>query len=186
MQFTYRKCKIGLNAERYLFDFTLETFFTLLKNNQKFRDTIIDIFKQSKFEYVYMQFPVYSATAKNNQAYFELVGTGRFQKANPSSFMEQFIGKFRGEIVQFKNLSNDTDLISIVPTNNNNINASCSDIMSFLRYAPNELAMNLLTTIGKKMLEQTDRCYLSTHGKGVPWIHIRICNQPKYYVCTFS
>lgn len=32
-----------------------------------------------------------------------------------------------------------------------------------------------------KRLKKEDRVYVSTHGTGVPWLHVRICNTPKYF-----
>ncbi len=33
----------------------------------------------------------------------------------------------------------------------------------------------------KKKLKQNHAVYVSTHGTGVPWLHVRICNSPKYF-----
>ena len=34
----------------------------------------------------------------------------------------------------------------------------------------------------KKMLKTNDKVWVSTHGKGVPYLHIRIDTNPKYYL----
>ena len=32
-----------------------------------------------------------------------------------------------------------------------------------------------------KMLKNNDNIWISTHGLGVNYLHVRICNNPKYY-----
>jgi hypothetical protein len=56
--------------------------------------------------------------------------------------------------------------------------------MDFMRNGSNEQKHELLFNIGESMLKYTNfknKKYLSTHGKGVPWLHVRICDSPKYY-----
>ncbi|CAN0113936.1 unnamed protein product [Ectocarpus sp. 12 AP-2014] len=36
----------------------------------------------------------------------------------------------------------------------------------------------------EKVLKRGDDAYVSTHGVGVPWLHVRIEGSPKYYVST--
>lgn len=182
MEYSYQVIKPNSKREQYLFNITFENFFKLLVTNQIFRETIINIFVNSEFEYVYWQFPTYSTSTKNNQAQFDLVYSTPFKSANPSDFADKFVGKAQGEIVVFKNKSGDTDLISLAPTKSSDINFTCSDVMSFMVKSHQMLKSNLLISIGTEMLKKKNPCYLSTHGKGVEWIHIRMCNKPKYYV----
>jgi hypothetical protein len=182
MEYSYQVIKPGSKRERYVFNITMENFFKLLYADHVFRETIVNIFINSEFEYVYWQFPIYSSTSKDQQAQFDLVQSTPFKKADPHDFADKFIGKSQGEIIVFKNKSGDTDLISVVPTKAIDINNSCSDIMSFMVRGHSTLKANLLKTIGREMISKHNPCYLSTHGKGVEWIHIRLCNKPKYYV----
>ncbi|AAR26940.1 FirrV-1-C7 [Feldmannia irregularis virus a] len=34
----------------------------------------------------------------------------------------------------------------------------------------------------EKMMKKHKTVYVSTHGKGIPWLHVRICKSPKYFV----
>ena len=181
MNYTYKISNPSEKTERYIFNVNFESFFQLLTLNDQFIAIIINIFKNSNFQNVYWQFPLYSDKTKLNQAYFDLISTSRFNIANPSAFSNQFIGKLHGEIIVFENISGDTDLISIVPTKNHNINSTFSDIMNFMKNGEYSLQLNMLKKIGSEM-RYRKHCYLSTHGKGVDWLHIRMCNSPKYYV----
>lgn len=182
MEYSYQLVKIDKNRERYIFNMTLEFFFKLLSTNNLFIETIINIFINSEFNYVYWQFPEYSSLTKNNQAQFDFVNTSSFTNADPRDFSDKFIGKVSGEIIMFGNKSGDTDLISIVPLKSNHVNSFFSDIMTFMLKSPDLLKINMLKMIGSEMFKRKNKCYLSTHGNGVEWIHIRLCNTPKYYV----
>lgn len=182
MEYSYQVIKLSQKKERYVFNVTLENFFKLLSSDQLFRETIVNIFLNSEFEYVYWQFPIYSTSTKNNQAQFDFVQSTSFKSADPSDFTDKFVGKAQGEITVFKNKSGDTNLISLVPTNSQDLNSACSDVMNFMINCHPTLKTNILKTIGIEMLKMKNPCYLSTHGKGVEWIHIRMCNKPKYYI----
>lgn len=182
MEYLYQVNKSNYKKESYLFNITLNNFFKLLSSDQKFRNIIINIFVNSEFKSVYWQFPVYSASTKDNIAHFDLIKCESFKSANPCYFADKFIGKIYGEIIMFKNKSGDTDLISIVPTKFQDVNYTFSDIMKFMINSDHKLKSNMLKELGAEMLKKTNPCYLSTHGRGVEWIHIRLSNKPKYFV----
>lgn len=102
-----------------------------------------------------------------------------FDPTNHLSFGDYFINKTPGTIISFLNKSKDTQLITLAPVND--IYKSLSDIMSFMRGAYSSLKHDLLKNIGREMLK-TNNIYLSTHGHGVPYLHIRMCKSAKYYV----
>jgi len=183
MRCTYKVEKIGKTREKYIFNMSLYDFFNALSSdNPNFINMIINIFINSEFKYVYWQFPCYSQSTKFNQASFEFIFADSFEEANSRDFADKFIRKPIRSIITFENKSGDTELISVVPTMIPKDDLICSDIMSFMVNFNKESKINLLNTIGKKMLSKNKPCYLSTHGRGVPWIHIRICDTPKYYV----
>lgn len=158
-------------------------FFDRLDNDYNFRTEIINIFENSTYGSVYWEFPPFCFTTKNNLAEFVLVKADKFPKYNESAFREHFVGKKPEEIISFLNISGDTNLISVVPSNNI-FNKYCSDISAFMCNVSVSTKHNLLKKIGKEMLKHKNsnrKTYLSTHGRGVPWLHVRICNSPKYY-----
>ena len=169
------------NGEIYQFSMSMYDFFNSLVNNEIFRNEIIQIFKKSKFENVYWEFPPYYKTTTQSKAQFVFMSTSSFGKADSENFKEHLSNRETGEIVVFNNLSGDTKLISIASKNNNDM---FCHIMQFMKNAPSEYKHNLLIKIGCEMLKysnSTSPIYLSTHGHGVSWLHIRICNRPKYY-----
>lgn len=174
----------------YKFQITTIDFFGLLISSESFRNQIIQIFLESKFVNVFWEFPPYSTSTTQNMAEFAFVTTSNFDKANSSSFSEYLKGKKDGEIVMFKNPSGDTDLITINSSNTNN--QTFCHIMEFMTNATYENKHNLLKKIGEEMIKHTNGknaknpIYLSTHGHGVPWLHVRICNKPKYYSSAYS
>jgi hypothetical protein len=112
-----------------------------------------------------------------------LVKADKFSTYNETAFIEHFVGKKPEEIVSFLNISGDTNLISVVPSITH-FNKYCSDISAFMCNVSVNTKHDLLKKIGQEMLKyknSNSKTYLSTHGHGVPWLHVRICNFPKYY-----
>jgi len=182
MLYKFQKIQISPKHEKYICEMTMEEFFNALASQQDVRNIIIKIFKQSQFSSAYWQFPIYCKQTKNTQIQFDLYCTTPFRQANPRDFRNQFVGEKMGDAIMFKNKSGDTDLISIVPTNDDVYDNYFSDIMNFMKNSHESFQHSLLKKIGSEMLKKTLPCYLSTHGKGVDWIHIRLCDKPKYYV----
>jgi len=83
----------------------------------------------------------------------------------------------------FINLSGSAWLIVPNPVDDEAVD--CRDLVSFCRSAPNELLHDFWTTIGEEMAKAiatgSDFQYLSTHGLGVLWLHVRMERRPKYY-----
>lgn len=174
---------MGNMTEKYTLDMTFLDFYEGLVDDNQFREHVINIFKQSSLHEAFWEFPAYGRNSYNDKAEFVLNKSPRFPPSNPETFREHFKGKIAGDIVQFKNISRDADLISICPSGER-FDRKCSDIMAFMK-SDNELAKhNLLIKIGQEMVKHTNstqKKYLSTHGFGVSWLHVRICDTPKYY-----
>ncbi len=85
----------------------------------------------------------------------------------------------------FKNTHADADLV--IPTQNNTADSTdFYHLRSFLKTASDEQ----INALWKKVGETLDKClkspenptlWLSTHGHGVNWLHVRLDTQPKYY-----
>lgn len=182
--YSYLSVKIRIMSDvvTYKFMVTQHEFYHLLSTNEQFRNKIIKIFTESTFKYAYWEFPPYSNQSSNNYAEFALIKCGSFGNINGENFADYFKNKSDGEIVIFDNLSGDTKLITINSTNKND--QTFCHIMNFMTGSTNENKHNLLMAIGREMLKYTNsqnNMYLSTHGHGVPYLHVRICNKPKYY-----
>lgn len=167
----------------YKFQMSMELFFENLKNNEIFRNDIINIFMECEHDNVYWEFPPFFLETKQNVAKFAIIKCGNFGKSNSASFKNFLNNKKDNEIVIFKNLSGDTDLITINSVDPENPNFC--HIMKFMKNSSHKNKHQLLKTIGKEMLKYSnniDPIYLSTHGHGVPWLHVRISKFRKYYV----
>lgn len=82
--------------------------------------------------------------------------------------------------IYFPNLSGDTMLIVPVPRKNKNF----SNLFYFMNNASNthqEEFWKVVVRQAKKMLKKYDNIWISTHGLGVDYLHVRICTYPKYY-----
>jgi hypothetical protein len=77
-------------------------------------------------------------------------------------------------------LGGDTELVVPCP-----IDPKCdySHLASFLRSASKQQTQHLWRLVGATVSEQlgVHPIWLSTAGMGVPWLHVRISNKPKYY-----
>lgn len=84
----------------------------------------------------------------------------------------------------FSNLSGDATLVSPLPSDATN-NLS-KDLASFVRFVQVEKVSQFISDFLQeyhcKLLESRGNIYLSTHGTGVNWLHVRIEPEMKYYV----
>ena len=89
----------------------------------------------------------------------------------------------RNTISCFINLSGSAWLI--VPTPVGDEAVDCRDLVAFCRSASDELLHDFWTAIGKEVTKaiasESEFQYLSTHGLGVLWLHVRLERRPKYY-----
>ncbi len=171
--------------QKYTFDLTFREFFEGLILDQNLREHIINIFKNFQHNYAFWEFPPVDKITMLAVAEFVLVPTTHFGNADSSSFKEHLKKNLDGQIVVFPNLSGDTLLITVNSFPNTK-NKSFSDILSFMKSkeVDNNYKHNLLIKIGEEIIKniQNDKkLFLSTHGHGVPWLHIRLCTKAKYY-----
>jgi hypothetical protein len=83
-------------------------------------------------------------------------------------------------VTSFNNLNGDARLIIPIPKKGKNFttikdfidNASQTQQKYFWKYAASEII---------RILESNDKIFISTHGLGIPYFHLRIDTYPKYY-----
>lgn len=180
--------KITLNGNNCKFFYekmTNKEFFLNLTLSEAFRQSIIDLFINSKFDNIYWEFPVYGKNFINNNAEFVFIRTNKFDSPNSTQF-ESYFHKHDSldnctQTINFPNLSGDTQLI--IPCKKTNNYQYCGHIMNFMKNGDDVQKHNLLQHIGLLMRENEmkDKVFLSTHGDAIPWLHIRICSYSKYY-----
>lgn len=85
-------------------------------------------------------------------------------------------------VTTFDNLGKNAKLI--VPTNIES-STNYSSLAKFVRTAPQSQTIEFWKQVGfaYEQALTTNKKWLSTSGLGVYWLHVRIDNRPKYYVC---
>lgn len=92
-----------------------------------------------------------------------------------------FADHFRsGSTVTFSNLGGDATLVVPCPADTS---ANYAHLASFLRTAPTSQIEELWSAVSAAFLARVSerRVWLSTAGGGVPWLHVRLDDRPKYY-----
>ena len=110
---------------------------------------------------------------------FVLVESNTLQWSSPNqnAYSKYFI---EDKIVSFPNLKMDATLISPSPIDTN---SDYAHLANFVRTAPLNQILAFWKKVGKEyeLAINEDYLWLSTHGLGVSWLHVRIDIYPKYY-----
>lgn len=102
-----------------------------------------------------------------------------------SSFEEHIINSKSKSAVSFFNPSKTTLLVIPIPRKNKNY----ATLKNFLDEASFEQKQKFFAKIRKEinnMLKLHDKIFVSTHGFGVPYLHVRIEPYPKYFLSNFK
>lgn len=152
-----------------------------------FVNTIIDFSnraeKNGHGKGVFLEFPMLNRDTASQEGYYALITTHIFDsgKADGKAFENYF--QKEGKIVTFPNISKDT--ILVVPNKLDKKKSRYYHIANYLRESPKEDIVALFKRVATEVLklynETNVPIYVSTHGNGVPWLHVRLCNSPKYY-----
>ena len=100
---------------------------------------------------------------------------------NYSAFKEKLSKVAPGaSCVSFPNLSGDTVLVVPTPRRGK----AYTTLREFMAHAPAEQQRELWKEVARqarKALKKHACLWISTHGLGVAYLHVRICTHPKYY-----
>jgi len=122
---------------------------------------------------------------------FHPVNSGYFKslKADGSPFYSHINSeKGTNSVVSFPNLRGDA--IMIVPAQAEKVAEDAyPHLAAFVRKGPEEQKDNLWRKLGESLTSRLDEVqrkpvWVSTHGGGVSWLHIRLDSRPKYYTYT--
>lgn len=87
-------------------------------------------------------------------------------------------------VSSFQNLGRD-GLLIVPNMPGDDATVNCRDLVSFCRTAPDDWLHEFWKTVGLEALNalttDSPRQFLSTHGFGVLWLHVRLEERPKYY-----
>jgi len=101
------------------------------------------------------------------------------RRADPDAFAEHFDGA-EAAVVAFPNLGGDAILVVPRPLADP---SAYGHLAAFVRNAPESQRQALWQSVGDSMTRRvgTKPVWLSTAGAGVPWLHVRLDDCPKYY-----
>jgi hypothetical protein len=155
--------------------------------NKIFISSFINILSvTNSFDEYYLEFSPTTRNQINSDIFeFVLIKTSGFSlKADIISFGVEKINKNSNQIIWFPNPSNSAVLV--VPCFNHLFPIdNYIHIGTFMRSSNINQKFNLVITMFKIYFnelssEPNKKLWLSTHGKGVGWLHIRIDQIPKY------
>lgn len=124
-----------------------------------------------------------AVTAETAGRPFEFVlidSPGLARDADPAAFADHFECAEGTEILEFPNLVGDSRLIVPCPMAEP---AAYGHLSAFVRGAPEGQRQALWRAVGEAMERRLDGrpVWLNTAGAGVPWLHVRLDDRPKYY-----
>jgi hypothetical protein len=122
-------------------------------------------------------------TAADANRPFECVlldSPGLATNPDEEAFSEHFRNAVEGGVVEVLNLGKDAILIIPSPISPR---SAYSHLGAFVRQAPESQMHALWELVGTAMQRRlgTKPVWLSTAGAGVPWLHVRLDDRPKYY-----
>lgn len=157
-------------------------FITLLQQKKSFRSFFISLLSDISFLAYHWETPPVTASAAEQP--FEFVvsrSPGIDLPPDPGPFRSYFNSTYsEGAIAVFDNLGHDARLIAPAPLQPNQ---NYSHIGVFTDEAPPLQQQKLWKTVGRVTEEMiSDQpLWLNTAGGGVPWLHVRLDTNPKYY-----
>lgn len=164
---------------------TYSDFFNnILSNNTNLFDTFLLLLNNLNYENYYIEIRPVTYNLLNTFFEFAIIKSPIYAKASYDCFKEHGINENTNGAKKFSNLSGDTTLISPCYNRNNDI-STYGHIGIFLKKAMYEQIINLFKETIKAFYvlsenNQNKVYWISTHGHGVPWLHIRIDDKPKY------
>jgi hypothetical protein len=118
---------------------------------------------------------------------FALVDAPELQRpASPAAFAEHFRPAADAPVVDFANLGGDARLIvpcPPAPRHTTDIEPF-GHLAAFVRGAPDDVQHRLWQRVARELgrrARTSGPVWLSTAGDGVPWLHVRLDERPKYY-----
>lgn len=122
---------------------------------------------------------VTSSTVSQPFEFVILDSPGLARPADPTAFAEQF-DEDAADVAVFSNLGGDAIIVVPYPVAEP---SAYGHLAAFVRHAPEPQRQALWKAIGEAMGRRVgiEPVWLSTAGAGVPWLHVRLDDRPKYY-----
>lgn len=101
-------------------------------------------------------------------------------KQDYSAFSEQLENSRNKYVIDFMNLSGDTVLVVPMPKKNKNF-SNLKEFIDNATLAQQKALWKRVVTVARKLMKNNKYVWISTHGLGVPYLHVRVSTIPKYY-----
>ena len=152
------------------------------REDADFRSYFLQLLAHAPFASFRWETPPVTRTSVNRPFEFVLWNSPELSRAaSPEAFASRFehLG-VQENVISFPNLGKD--VILIVPCPRAPI-AAYSHLAAFVREAPEPQKHALWKSIGTIMESSLGAApvWLNTAGDGIPWLHVRLDNRPKYY-----
>jgi hypothetical protein len=152
------------------------------QDDRVFRAFFIAVLADAPFSAFRWETPPITAASAGRPFEFALLDSPELvSQPAPDAFAEHFGGAAGSEdVVSFPNLNNDA--ILVVPCPLGPVSAY-GHLGAFVREAPDAQKHVLWRLVGELMERRLGPrpVWLSRAGAGVPWVHVRLDQRPKYY-----
>ena len=150
------------------------------RTSVEFRKWFNDVLSRAPFDaFRWETPPVTEGTAGRSFEFVLLESPDLVREPSPEAFARQFETS-PSYVVTFSNLGGDATLVVPRPMGPQ---AAYGHLGAFVRDAPEAQQLALWQAVGEAMLARlgASPVWLSTAGAGVPWLHVRLDDRPKYY-----
>lgn len=152
------------------------------RDDPNFRTFFNDLLARAPYEAFRWETPPISADLADRPFEFALLDSPELAvEPDLRAFAEHFQGGVgQNDVLSFSNLNHDA--ILVVPRRMASESAY-GHLAAFVRDAPESQRHQLWKAIGELMVRELGPrpIWLSTAGAGVPWLHVRLDQRPKYY-----
>jgi hypothetical protein len=138
-------------------------------------ETFIDIFRYHPFPHYYLEFDRTSHPVE-----FMIIRAGDELKdvADPRPYQDKFAQALPSQLfTNFINLSGDTHLVVPLPRQ---FRTNYANLATFSRTSDPE-TLRGFWMYAFKIIHRLNPTWVSTHGLGVSWLHLRLSSTPRYY-----
>lgn len=150
--------------------------------DEPFRTYFLGLLADTPFAAFRWETPaITNATVDQAFEFVMLDAPGLDRPPDPAAFAGQFRTKAgEASVVSFANLGGDAVLVVPRPEGPE---AAYAHLAAFVRQAPERQRHELWRAVAVAMKGRLggDPVWLSTAGAGVPWLHVRLDDRPKYY-----
>lgn len=179
-----RAVKISLFSDEHRL--TYQTVIRLWQTDERFRSFFIALLDDAPFDVYRFETPPVSLANAGQPFEFVLIDSPSLHRpASRRAFRNQFETADADDVLTFPNFGGDATMVVPCPPgddDDDDDDAYCH-IAAFTRQAPEDRQDMFWQAVGDAMADRLSDSpvWLSTAGGGVPWLHMRLDDRPKYY-----